>query len=150
MYSLFIALPLENPALLLTWRPPAVKRVVLFSPRLLVNCPLVPHCSPLFLASLPPGFPRNPNVLLIRTHPNPFPSVANSNVLYYYIYCIFIHISFYVSIYIFLYIYTYIHICICISICNVLSYYIYIHTYLFRTCNVMRGPRSPDVDQGIC
>jgi hypothetical protein len=53
-------------------------RVVLFSPRLLVNCPLVPHCSPLFLTSLPSGFPRNPNVLLIRTHPNPFPSVANS------------------------------------------------------------------------
>jgi hypothetical protein len=34
----------------------------------------------LFLASLPPGFPRNPNVLLIRTHPNPFPSVANNKV----------------------------------------------------------------------
>jgi hypothetical protein len=33
----------------------------------------------LFLASLPPGFPQNPNVLLIRTHPNPFPSVANNN-----------------------------------------------------------------------
>jgi hypothetical protein len=30
----------------------------------------------LLLASLPPGFPRNPNVLLIRTHPNPFPSVG--------------------------------------------------------------------------
>ncbi len=77
MYSLFIALSLENPALLLTWRPPAVMRVVLFSPRLLVNCPLVPHCSQLSLASLPPGFPQNPNVLLIRTQPNPFPSVAN-------------------------------------------------------------------------
>ncbi len=78
MYSLFMALPLKNPALLLTWRPPAVMRVVLSSPRLLVNCPLVPHCSPLFLASLPPGFPQNPNVLLIRTHPNPFPSVGYS------------------------------------------------------------------------
>jgi hypothetical protein len=33
----------------------------------------------LFPASLPPGLPRNPNVLLIRTHPNPSPSVANSN-----------------------------------------------------------------------
>jgi hypothetical protein len=76
MYSLFMALPLKNPALLLTWRPPAVKRVVPSSPRLLVNCPLVPHCSQLFLASLPPGFPQNPNVLLIRTHPNPFPSVG--------------------------------------------------------------------------
>jgi hypothetical protein len=30
----------------------------------------------LLLASLPPGFPQNPNVLLIRTHPNPFPSVG--------------------------------------------------------------------------
>jgi hypothetical protein len=30
------------------------------------------------LASLPPGLSRNPNVLLIRTHPNPSPSVANS------------------------------------------------------------------------
>jgi hypothetical protein len=30
------------------------------------------------LASLPSGFSRNPNVLLIRTHPNPSPSVANS------------------------------------------------------------------------
>jgi hypothetical protein len=53
-------------------------RVVLSSPRLLVNCPFVPHCSPLVPASLPLGFPRNPNVLLIRTHPNPFPSVANT------------------------------------------------------------------------
>jgi hypothetical protein len=35
----------------------------------------------LFLASLPSGLPRNPNVLLIRTHPNPSPSVANTNVL---------------------------------------------------------------------
>ena len=65
---------------LLTWRPPAVTRVVLLSPRLLVNCPLVPHCSPLSPASLPSGLPRNPNVLLIRTHPNPAPSVANSNI----------------------------------------------------------------------
>jgi hypothetical protein len=32
----------------------------------------------LFLASLPSGLPRNPNVLLIRTHPNPSPSVANT------------------------------------------------------------------------
>jgi hypothetical protein len=32
------------------------------------------------LASLPSGFPRNPNVLLIRTHPNPSPSVANKNI----------------------------------------------------------------------
>jgi hypothetical protein len=31
----------------------------------------------LFLASLASGLPRNPNVLLIRTHPNPSPSVAN-------------------------------------------------------------------------
>ena len=76
MYSLFMALPLKNPALLLTWRPPVVKRVVPSSPRLLVNCPFVPHCSQMFLASLPPGFPQNPNVLLIRTHPNPFPSVG--------------------------------------------------------------------------
>jgi hypothetical protein len=58
-----------------------VTRVVLLSPRLLVNCPLVPHCSPLFLASLPSGLPRNPNELLIRTHPNPSPSVANRSFL---------------------------------------------------------------------
>jgi hypothetical protein len=32
----------------------------------------------LSLASLPSGLPRNPNVLLIRTHPNPSPSVANN------------------------------------------------------------------------
>jgi hypothetical protein len=32
----------------------------------------------LFPASLPSGLPQNPNVLLIRTHPNPSPSVANS------------------------------------------------------------------------
>jgi hypothetical protein len=31
----------------------------------------------LFPASLPSGLPQNPNVLLIRTHPNPSPSVAN-------------------------------------------------------------------------
>jgi hypothetical protein len=80
MYSLFMALPLKNPALLLTWRPPVVKRMVPSSPRLLVNCPFVPHCSQMFLASLPPGFPQNPNVLLIRTHPNPFPSVGYINI----------------------------------------------------------------------
>jgi hypothetical protein len=72
---------------LLTWRPPAMSRVVLFGPRLLVNCPLVPHCSPLFPASLPPGFPQNPNVLLIRTHPNPFPSVANKEYTIFPIFC---------------------------------------------------------------
>jgi hypothetical protein len=33
----------------------------------------------LFPASLPSGLPQNPNVLLIRTHPNPSPSVANIN-----------------------------------------------------------------------
>jgi hypothetical protein len=33
----------------------------------------------LFPASLPSGLPQNPNVLLIRTHPNPSPSVANSH-----------------------------------------------------------------------
>jgi hypothetical protein len=34
----------------------------------------------LFPASLPSGLPQNPNVLLIRTHPNPSPSVANNTV----------------------------------------------------------------------
>jgi hypothetical protein len=34
------------------------------------------------LASFPSGLPRNPNVLLIRTHPNPSPSVANTNAIY--------------------------------------------------------------------
>jgi hypothetical protein len=34
----------------------------------------------LFPASLPSGLPQNPNVLLIRTHPNPSPSVANTNL----------------------------------------------------------------------
>ncbi len=77
IHSLYMHFPLIIPPLL-TWRPPAVMRVVLLSPRLLVDCPLVPHCSPLSLASLPSGLPRNPNVLLIRTHPNPSPSVANS------------------------------------------------------------------------
>jgi hypothetical protein len=33
------------------------------------------------LASLSSGLPRNLNVLLIRTHPNPTPSVANSKVV---------------------------------------------------------------------
>jgi hypothetical protein len=36
----------------------------------------------LFPASLPSGLPRNPNVLLIRTHPNPSPSVANNPVIF--------------------------------------------------------------------
>jgi hypothetical protein len=36
----------------------------------------------LFLASLASGLPRNPNVLLIRTHPNPSPSVANRYYLF--------------------------------------------------------------------
>jgi hypothetical protein len=36
----------------------------------------------LFPASLPSGLPQNPNVLLIRTHPNPSPSVANTTVLH--------------------------------------------------------------------
>jgi hypothetical protein len=35
----------------------------------------------MFLASLPPGFPQNPNVLLIRTHPNPFPSVGYTSYI---------------------------------------------------------------------
>jgi hypothetical protein len=35
----------------------------------------------MFLASLPPGFPQSPNVLLIRTHPNPFPSVGYNNII---------------------------------------------------------------------
>jgi hypothetical protein len=34
----------------------------------------------LFPASLPSGLPQNPNVLLIRTHPNPSPSVANKDI----------------------------------------------------------------------
>ncbi len=76
-YSLYIALPLIFPPLL-TWRPPAVTWTVLLGPRLLVTVPFVPHCSPLPLASFPSGLPRNPNVLLIRTHPNPSPSVANN------------------------------------------------------------------------
>jgi hypothetical protein len=33
------------------------------------------------LASLSSGLPGNPNVLLIRTHPNPTPSVANTSDL---------------------------------------------------------------------
>jgi hypothetical protein len=33
------------------------------------------------LASLSSGLPRNPNVLLIRTHPNPTPSVANKAIV---------------------------------------------------------------------
>jgi hypothetical protein len=38
----------------------------------------------LFPASLPSGLPQNPNVLLIRTHPNPSPSVANTyNLIHY-------------------------------------------------------------------
>jgi hypothetical protein len=38
----------------------------------------------LFPASLPSGLPQNPNVLLIRTHPNPSPSVANTAYLHIY------------------------------------------------------------------
>jgi hypothetical protein len=82
-YTLYIALPLCSP-FLLTWHPPAVTGMVHLSPRLLVNCPL---CPPL-LPRTPP-FPilhphwvfPGPNVLLIRTHPNPFPSVRHSNKL---------------------------------------------------------------------
>ncbi len=59
IHSLYMHFPLIIPPLL-TWRPPAVMRVVLLSPRLLVNCPLVPHCSPLFLASFPLGLPGTP------------------------------------------------------------------------------------------
>ena len=63
---------------LLTWRPPAVTRMVLLGPRLLVNCPLCPPLLPIAPCIPSSGLPRNPNVLLIRTHPNPTPSVANS------------------------------------------------------------------------
>jgi hypothetical protein len=79
-YILYIALPLIFP-LLLTWHPPAVTGMVHLSPRLLVNCPL---CPPLLPCTLPfPNFHPfwvfpDPNVLLIRTHPNPFPSIRHT------------------------------------------------------------------------
>jgi hypothetical protein len=83
-YILYIALPLIF-LLLLTWHPPAVTGMVHLSPRLLVDCPL---CPPLLPCTLP--FPNShpfwvfpgPNVLLIRTHPNPFPSIRHSNCSY--------------------------------------------------------------------
>ncbi len=77
IHSLYIALPLNNPALAYlapsscdASGPPQSQVAHKLSP-----CPpllpIVP-CIPSFWAS------RNPNVLLIRTHPNPSPSVANS------------------------------------------------------------------------
>jgi hypothetical protein len=77
VYTQFIhALPLNNPALAYlapsscdASDPPQSQVACKLSP-----CPpllpIVP-CIPSFWAS------RNPNVLLIRTHPNPSPSVAN-------------------------------------------------------------------------
>ncbi len=77
---LYIALPLikPNPTYL---APSSCDGNVHLSPRLLVNCPLLfpiaPACPS--LSNLHPFwvFP-GPNVLLIRTHPNPLPSERNS------------------------------------------------------------------------
>jgi hypothetical protein len=80
-YTLYIALPLCSP-FLLTWHPPAVTGMVHLSPRLLVNCPLCPPLlprTPPFLILHPLWVFPGPNVLLIRTHPNPFPSVRHTN-----------------------------------------------------------------------
>jgi hypothetical protein len=77
---LYIALPLTkpNPTYL---APSSCDENVHLSPRLLVNCP--------FLSPIAPAYPSPPNlhpywvfpglnVLLIRTHPNPFPSERNN------------------------------------------------------------------------
>jgi hypothetical protein len=72
--------PLLSP-FLLTWLPPVVTGIVYLSPRLLVNYPLCPPLLPCTFPlqiPIPPGFPE-PNVLLIRVHHNPLPSIQHSN-----------------------------------------------------------------------
>jgi hypothetical protein len=79
-YILYIALPLTKPNSTYL-APSSCDGNVHLSPRLLVNCP--------FLSPIAPAYPSpsnfhpfwifpGPNVLLIRTHPNPFPSERNS------------------------------------------------------------------------
>jgi hypothetical protein len=78
-YILYIALPLTNPNPTYL-APSSCDGNVHLSPRLLVNCPLLSPIAPAYPSptSLHPFwvFP-GPNVLLIRTHPNPFPSERN-------------------------------------------------------------------------
>jgi hypothetical protein len=80
-HVLYIALPLTKPNSTYL-APSSCDGNVHLSPRLLVNCP--------FLSPIAPAYPSpsnlhplwvfpGPNVLLIRTHPNPFPSERNSN-----------------------------------------------------------------------
>ncbi len=81
-YILYIALPLTNP--ISTYlAPSSCDGNVHLSPRLLVNCPLLSPVAPVHPSpsNFHPlwAFP-GPNVLLIRTHPNPFPSERNSSV----------------------------------------------------------------------
>ncbi len=80
-YILYIALPLIKPNSTYL-APSSCDGNVHLSPRLLVNCP--------FLSPIAPACPSPPNfhplwvfpglnVLLIRTHPNPFPSERNND-----------------------------------------------------------------------
>jgi hypothetical protein len=77
---LYIALPLTNPTTTYL-APSSCDGNVHLSPRLLVNCPLLSPIAPAYPSpsNLHPFwvFP-GPNVLLIRTHPNPFPSERNN------------------------------------------------------------------------
>jgi hypothetical protein len=78
--NLFIALPLANPNSTYL-APSSCDGYVHLSPRLLVNCPFLSPITPAHPS--PPNFHPfwvfpGPNVLLIRTHPNPFPSERNT------------------------------------------------------------------------
>ena len=79
-YILYIALPLTNPNPTYL-APSSCDGNVHLSPRLLVNCPFLSPIAPVYPS--PSNFQPfwvfpGPNVLLIRTHPNPFPSERNN------------------------------------------------------------------------
>jgi hypothetical protein len=88
-YILYIALPLTIPAS--TYLAPSscdrngppqsqvARKLFPLSP----IAPMYPSLPP---TSIPSGFPGPPNVLLIRTHTNPFPSIRHINSMYMYIY----------------------------------------------------------------
>jgi hypothetical protein len=88
-YILYIALPLYIPTSTYL-APSSCDRNGPPQSRLLVNCPLCPPllpCTHLFPISHPFWVFPNPNVLLIRTHPNPLPSIRH--IRYVDLYCIF-------------------------------------------------------------
>ncbi len=83
MHVSLATIPLANPLLLLTWRPPVVTGIVHLGPRLSANYsplfPIAPSCPPLKNPNPFSDFPE-PNVHLIKARLNPLPSIQNNSL----------------------------------------------------------------------